>query len=453
MPQNYSPNSLQAVQIAQLNVNDNIKIAQEPVGALECVNLKFDDKRVSKNEVVLVPIDPLGALEDVQPGAVPPQGASATVTNAKITVTALRQKSRVLTGEDIRQFENQDAKNEILRQFIGNAQRLLRNEMAAAAGQAMAVSASRATGTAGTTPFAKDLSALVTARKTLRDNGCPYIDVNFVTNTAAYANMLNLGVIEQAQQAGSDIERRTAVIRAQFGTMKLVEDIFLPQHSVVGSGAAYVLNGAAVKGQTAIPFNGGGATDTILYGDVITIANDSTKSKYIVVPGPGTDTTFPNPVNAGSFVTNAPYTIQSIGTTNFVAIGAASNTVGVTFVATGAGSGTGTATQAGLVGASGTLYIGNPGLQASITTGSAITIGAAYTPSYMLEKSSVVGIIRPPIGFDTGGYVAASYPITDAFNYTYNFIESYQWGCWSWYVQLAWGFAGIQSEYGSVVLG
>jgi len=47
---------------------------------------------------------------------------------------------------------------------------------------------------------------------------------------------------------------------------------------------------------------------------------------------------------AGAFVIGISYTIVSVGTTNFVAIGAASNTVGVVFVASGVGSGTGTAT-------------------------------------------------------------------------------------------------------------
>lgn len=49
---------------------------------------------------------------------------------------------------------------------------------------------------------------------------------------------------------------------------------------------------------------------------------------------------------AGSFVTGSTYTITTVGTTDFTAIGAISNTVGVTFVATGAGSGTGEAKQA-----------------------------------------------------------------------------------------------------------
>jgi len=57
-------------------------------------------------------------------------------------------------------------------------------------------------------------------------------------------------------------------------------------------------------------------------------------------------TDYPEVVNrtsAGTFVTGAAYSITSVGTTNFTAVGASANTVGVVFVATGAGSGSGTA--------------------------------------------------------------------------------------------------------------
>lgn len=50
-----------------------------------------------------------------------------------------------------------------------------------------------------------------------------------------------------------------------------------------------------------------------------------------------------NTVTAGSFVVGNTYTILSVGSTNFVTIGAAFNSVGQVFVATGAGTGTGTA--------------------------------------------------------------------------------------------------------------
>ena len=48
-------------------------------------------------------------------------------------------------------------------------------------------------------------------------------------------------------------------------------------------------------------------------------------------------------VTAGSFVAGKQYTIRSIGTTNYTLIGAAANTVGLLFTATGVGSGTGVA--------------------------------------------------------------------------------------------------------------
>jgi hypothetical protein len=60
--------------------------------------------------------------------------------------------------------------------------------------------------------------------------------------------------------------------------------------------------------------------------------------------------TLPN-ANAGSFSTGLTYVITAVGTTDFTLIGAASNTVGVSFVATGPGTGTGTASITALYGA------------------------------------------------------------------------------------------------------
>ena len=48
-------------------------------------------------------------------------------------------------------------------------------------------------------------------------------------------------------------------------------------------------------------------------------------------------------VTAGDFLLNKKYKITQVGTTNFVSLGAASNTVGVEFIATNVGSGTGKA--------------------------------------------------------------------------------------------------------------
>jgi hypothetical protein len=89
-------------------------------------------------------------------------------------------------------------------------------------------------------------------------------------------------------------------------------------------------------------------------------------------------------VTAGSFVVGATYTILTVGTTNFVSIGASASTVGITFVATGVGSGTGTATTpvpGRYLKSNGTDtsfdYL-NLADTSSVTAGS-FTIGTAYT--------------------------------------------------------------------------
>lgn len=51
----------------------------------------------------------------------------------------------------------------------------------------------------------------------------------------------------------------------------------------------------------------------------------------------------PTATSAGSFVVGRQYTILTIGDTDFTLVGAASNSIGITFTATGVGAGTGTA--------------------------------------------------------------------------------------------------------------
>lgn len=79
-----------------------------------------------------------------------------------------------------------------------------------------------------------------------------------------------------------------------------------------------------------------GTTDFTAIG-----AASNTVGEWFVATDVGTATV---PVTAGSFVVGVDYTITTVGTTDFTLIGAASNTVGVSFTATGVGTGTGEAT-------------------------------------------------------------------------------------------------------------
>jgi hypothetical protein len=99
-------------------------------------------------------------------------------------------------------------------------------------------------------------------------------------------------------------------------------------------------------------------------------------------------------VTAGAFGVGTQYTILTVGTTDFTLIGAASNTIGVVFTATGAGAGTGTATLpyysslldlgVGLYAAGVATFLGAPSsanLRAAVTDPTGIAGGLVFADS------------------------------------------------------------------------
>jgi hypothetical protein len=109
-----------------------------------------------------------------------------------------------------------------------------------------------------------------------------------------------------------------------------------------------------------------------------------------------------NTATAGSFVVGQQYTIVSVGTTDFTAIGAISNEVGVRFTATGTGAGTGTASY----------YLAR----------SLVQSGAVYTYDYLPSNS--LSVANP------GKFVFGQQVETDAVTYLdqFGYAVSYNSG-------------------------
>lgn len=253
------------------------EVAAEPFGVVSAINTNFDDKRVARGDTVPVPIAPVRAASDFTPGATSTSGADATATTIGVTISKSRKVDWNLTGEQLRSLQNGDNDKDWVGQLIKQGMRTLRNECEIDAALALKIGASRAFGTAGTTPFASDLSALTNARKILQDNGAPLADLQFVGDTSTGLNLRNLGVIQNHYQAGSDEERRSGVLQRQFG--------FMPRESAgvglhtKGTGSGYLVNAVSTPaGSTAITVDTG--TGTILAGDVITFAGDA--NRYVV---------------------------------------------------------------------------------------------------------------------------------------------------------------------------
>jgi hypothetical protein len=108
-------------------------------------------------------------------------------------------------------------------------------------------------------------------------------------------------------------------------------------------------------------------------------------------------------VNAGSFVSGQWYEVLFVGTTNFTGIGAASNTAGTIFLATGLGSGTGNAralatittaanAPAGATGGGGSFAISSPfAITTDLRAGTTACLSVTGATALTLDGLRVVG--------------------------------------------------------------
>lgn len=262
------------------------QVSNEPFGVISGITTNFNDKGVAKGDSIIVPIAPVRAASDFAPGATSSSGDDAIASNVTVQITQSKKVSWHLTGEQIRSLDNGAESAEWMRQLIAQGMRTLRNLAEADCAAAIKVGASRAYGTAGTAPFASDLSALTNVYKILKDNGAPMSDLQLVVDTAAGLNLRNLGIIQQAYQAGSDEERRSGNLLKQFG-FSIGESAGIVSHTK-GTGASYVTSGSTAVGVRDVALVTG--TGTVLAGDVVTFAADSA-NKYVVntgVAAPGT---------------------------------------------------------------------------------------------------------------------------------------------------------------------
>lgn len=255
------------------------KVAAEPFGAVSAIDARFDNKGVAFGDTVTVDVAPTRSAADFTPAATTSSGTDATASSVGVQITKSRKVSWHLTGEQIRSLENATISNDWIEQLMMQGMRTLRNEAEVDCVSAIRTGGSRAYGTAGTTPFASDLSLLTNLRKILHDNGAPLADLQFVCDTAAGLNLRNLGVFQNAYQAGSEAERRSGNFLPQMG-FNIRESAGISTVTK-GTGASYLINmgsGLAVGGTAVTVDTGSG---TILAGDIVTFAG-TTAHKYVV---------------------------------------------------------------------------------------------------------------------------------------------------------------------------
>lgn len=238
-----------------------------------------------------------------------PEGTDQTVDSKTVSITKAQSIQIPWTGEDMKHVNNGSGFDTIYGDQIAQAMRTLANEIEVDLLTEIYQNASRAIGTAGTTPFGSSFAEVAQVRQILVDNGCPADQLTMILNTMAGTNLRNLAQLQKANESGSDTLLRQGVLLDLQG-IALKESAGVRSHTK-GAGAGYLVNNVAtilVGGETIAVDTG---TGTVLSGDVVTFAAD-TVNKYVVNTA----------LSGGSFAIGAPGARVVIPDNNAVTVGA-----------------------------------------------------------------------------------------------------------------------------------
>lgn len=285
-------------------------VGRELVGIVPSCTINGDGTtRAAKGDTIRsFATRPVTVNTSFAPAMTIPEGTDQTVDTKTMTVDNYASVQIPWTGEDIKHVNNGSGFETIYGDQIKQAIRAIVNAIELGAWQAAYKGASRAYGTAGTTPFASNHNEMAQVRKVLADNGCPMDgQVTLAINTAAGVNMRNLTQLQKANEAGGTTLLRQGVLLDLQGLM--IKESAAITSVTKGTGTSYVNNGAAAAGATDIVLKTG--SGTVLAGDIVTWAADST-NKYVVNTGIAA---------AGTITIGSPGLLVAAGDGNALTVG------------------------------------------------------------------------------------------------------------------------------------
>lgn len=309
-------------------------VGREQVGLIPSVIVNGGSERAAFGDTVRSHVTAKPTLNtSYTPSMTIPEGDDQTVGNKTLVIDKVANVQIPWTGEDIRSVNNGAGYETIYGDQIAQAMRTITNQIESDLWAEIYTNASRAVGTAGTTPFGSNFNEVAEVRQILADNGTPMDgQITLGLSSTAGTKLRNLAQLQKANEAGGDQLLRQGTLLDLQGMM-IKESAGVGAH-VKGTATGALVNGALAVGATSIVFDGATAGATgIKAGDVITFAADTT-NKYVVLEG--------------------------------------------------------------AVGASGTITIASPGLRVAIPDNNAITVGNNYTGNVGFHRNAVELVARPP---------------------------------------------------------
>lgn len=365
-------------------------VSREVTGFIRAVNRNSNAEAAAVNQTVRVPVTRAHTSTTITPAVTPPDTGDTTVDNVSITLTKQEAVWVRFDGEEEMGLQNAGNFDNILQSRLAQGMRELVNQIEADLA-ALYVNASRAAGTAGTTPFGtkEDLTDLAAVLRILEENGAPQSDLHCVLGHAAMQNIRGKQTsLFKVNEAGSDELLRS-------GSIGMLQN-FAMHHShqikshTAGTGSGFLVNDGTdlAVGDTTIAADTG--TGTILSGDVVTLAGDATASKYVV----GTA------LSGGSFAIN------------------------------------------------------KPGIQEAVVDNAAITVGASHVANMAFHRDALVLAMRPPATPSRGDLARDTTTITDPNSGLVFSVSDYpQYKQAGLELGVVWGTAAIKPEHIALLLG
>ncbi|HEY0684758.1 MAG TPA: P22 phage major capsid protein family protein [Steroidobacter sp.] len=286
-------------------------VAREMTGFINHVFRNSSAEQAALNQDVTYHIAPPATTGNITPGQTPPDDGDQTFGTDSLKITKSKYSPVRWNGEEQKSVKG--TYTNIVRDQFAQSIRALVNEIEIDLALTGKLAASRAVGTAGTTPFgtAGDLSDFALPLQVLEDNGCPGSDRHIVVNSNSMANLRGKqSVLFKVNEAGTDAFLRRGII-GQVQGLDIGNSAGLTLHTK-GTGTGFALNNVAgyPVGSKTIAVDTG--TGTILAGDVFTNSQAGRDAnKYVVKTA----------LAAGSLVLNNPGTRVAWLDNDTVAVG------------------------------------------------------------------------------------------------------------------------------------
>lgn len=372
-------------------------VSRELVGFIPNVFRNSSAEQAALNQTITYPVAPAATAQDITAGVTAPNAGDNAFGNGTLTISKSRAVPVRWNGEEQKSSINAGFYQQLLRDQFTQAFRTLTNEMEGDLA-ATYTKASRAFGTAGTTPFgtAGDMTDFANTFKILKDNGAGTADLKMILNTAAGVNLRGKqSSLFKVNEAGTDDTLRNGNIGRLQG-FDIGESAQIKK-TTAGSFTGTVTVTGALGATALTATTAAGAAVALVAGDVITLAGDT--NKYVVAAA------------------------ASIGAST-----------------------------------SGTITIAAPGLQLAASS-AAPTVAASYSANMAFRKGAIHLVTRTPampVGPDGKPIDMADdvMEVVDPFTGLAFQIAVYrQFRQILYYVGLAWGASNVKAEHTAILLG